>query len=179
MEILIFAIIEAIFYLLFGFLVSFFGYALTKSALILLIVSLVISIPPFVFMHFCKNQKKYVVISAIYLIATSVLFYLFGESVLQFLGLKSGITNFAMYSYKILYMLFPFTFLLFVLFHKLYWDNKKKQLYIIIALKRFLPIIAILLTFKFASFSACLYIFSICDFALNIIFPLVIFRKNA
>lgn len=165
-----YTIIELIYYSFIAvFIVNHINFSMSISAWILFIFSLLISLIPILLMHLFKDRKKYFIISSIYIIFLTSIFHLFGKNILNFFNIGSGLVNFTMYLYKILFMFSPLLILYFLGLHKLFYNHKKKQLYFLIALRRIFILLILLILANFLEFSTILYIITVIELFLNIL----------
>lgn len=174
-----YTIIETIYYLFIALLINKFNdFSMISSAFILLAISVFLGIANYILLHFLKDRKKFFIASSLLIIAICSIFHIWGENILNIFGIKSGIINFTMYMYKIIYMLSPFLSLYFLGIHKLFYKQQKKQLYLLIAIKRFFPILIILVTSYIFNFSSNLYILAVFEFIFNLLFLLYSHKIN-
>lgn len=168
MSYIFYTIIEGIYYIFIAFLISKFNtLQLINSSWILMFLSFLFSTSIFLLIRFIKDRKKYFIISSLYVIVFFSIFHILGSNILHIFNIKSGIINFTMYLYNILFMFAPLLSLWFVGLHKLIYKKQKKQLFIIIALRRISSIFVILLLMNFFKFYTHLYILSFIELIFN------------
>ena len=106
MESFIFIVFNLIFYsFLYYVLYSFEFFSNLSSSSILLSISLIISLPSIIFMYILKKDRiKFFLLSSIWTIFISFIFFYFGVNILNFFGVTNGLANFTMYLFKYLFM---------------------------------------------------------------------------
>lgn len=163
MESIFFIICNSVFYTFFWYVLYSFSFLSNlNSALILLIFSLILSAPSLIMLYILKkDRKKYFIYSSISIVFISLLFFIFGENILNMFNIKSGLINYTIYLYKYLFMFSPILSLFFVSLHKTF--AQKKQLFLIIALKYILPIVLGFVFMHFLEFYKLLWLFAITD----------------
>ena len=169
MEIISFILIELLYNIFLGIIVTKFNNIyLANSCFLLFLFSMIISLPSLILIRFIKNRKKYFIISCILIVLSSSLILLIRKFT------KNGIINFTFHIYTILFMLIPFFSIFTLSLHKLsYPTQKKKQLILLIASKK---IIIIFITFIFCfllKFEKLIILISTIEFILNIISPFI------
>ena len=163
MESFIFIVFNLIFYsFLYYILYSFEFFSNLSSSSILLSISLIISLPSIIFMYILKKDRiKFSLLSSIWTIFISFIFFYFGVNILNFFGVTNGLANFTMYLFKYLFMFSPLLSLFFLSLHKVF--KQKKQLFLLIAFKYISPIILGFFGMNFLEFSSLLWLFAIVD----------------
>lgn len=163
MESLIFVVFNLIFYsFLYYVLYSFEFFSNLPSSWFLLSIALIISLPSIIFMYVLKKDRvKFFILSSVWTIFISFIFFTFGMNILNFFGIKDGLANFTMYLFKYLFMFSPLLSIFFLSLHKVF--KQKKQLFLLIAFKYTLPIILGSVFMNFLEFSSLLWLFVIVD----------------
>lgn len=163
MESLIFVMFNLVFYsFLYYVLYSFEFFSNLSSSWILLSISLIINLPSIILMYILKKDRvKFFILSSIWTIFISFIFFTFGTNILKFFGIKDGLANFTMYLFKYLFMFSPLLSIFFLSLHKTF--KQKKQLFLLIAFKYILPIISGFIGMSFLEFSSLLWLFAIVD----------------
>lgn len=169
---------ELIYYSFFTLFIKHFNHvSMLNSVWFLLIFSILLNIPILFLIYFLKDRKKFFIFSSIYILFVSSIFYVCGSYILNLLHVKVGLINFTMYLYKILFMFSPFLSIYFLGIHKLIYKHKKKQLYLIIALRRIVELLIILIFISFSNFSTILYLLSFAEICLYFL-PIFLCKNN-
>lgn len=174
----LYTLIELIYYSFLALTIGYFNNLyMSNSAWILMFFSVLLGTTLLFLINLLKNRRKYFIISSIYIILICSIFYLFGAYILNILNIKTGLINFTMYLYKILFMLSPFLSIYFLGIHKLTYTIEKKYVCLIIAFRRIIEILVIFIFLLIANFSTILYILAIIDFLLNF-YPILLFQRK-
>lgn len=178
MESILFIISNIAFYAVIYFnLIKFNFLANLDAAWILLIFSLMLTLPSTLLFYIIKkDRKKYFIFSSIWTILLSVILFFFGNNILTFFGIKSGLANYTIYLYKYLFMFSSLLSIYFVSIYKIM--EQKKQLFFLIALKFVLPIILNLIFINILEFTKILWLFAITDLFTTIFAFIFVSRKN-
>lgn len=171
---LFYTFIETIYYIFIVFLIQKFNnYSLILASPILLVFSLFIAYTLFILMHFLKNKKHFFIISTFFIIIVCSIFRLFGENILNICHITTGLSHFTIYIFKILFMFSPFLSIYFLGFYK----TQKKQLYLIIALKRLFSVFISFILLNFCTFTNLIFILAFSELILNIL-PFINFKNK-
>lgn len=178
MESIFFIICNILFYICIHFNLQHFNFlANLDSAWILLLCSLIITLPSFVLCYVIKkDRKKHFIFSSIWIIFSSAIIFFFGKNFLEFFNMKTGFANYTIYLYKYLFMFSPILSIYFSSICKI-WEQKK-QLFLLIAFKYIFPIILNLLVINILEFTKILWLFAITDLFTTIVSVIFVNRKN-
>ena len=165
---IIFTICELIYYFFIAYIIQIYNNnLLTLSSILLFIFSLIIALPSIFLIYFIKNRKHFFIISSILIIVLSTVIYLFRNFS------NSGILNFTFYVYSIIFMLIPFFSMFTLGIHKLFYNKKRKQLYLLIVFKKIIIIFIASILIKYLNFNKLLVLISIIDCIYNLCLPFI------
>lgn len=180
---IVYSITELVYSLFLAYFIAQTGNSgMINCALIIFFILLIFGIPATLLIYFLRDRKKYFIITSIYTIILSAIVYFFGDKILALFNVKAGLINFTKHTYQNLFMFSPLFSLYFLSLHKMFYKKQnrtkqsrinkslakqKKQLYLIIALKRLIPMFLVFILLHKLSFTNLLYVFAITELFLN------------